>query len=112
MIPTEKKNLAKRASEIIRNYLYDTDESYAYITMYFEKSNGEKQAKRLVFGNPSKNTPDLARDYPHGFIDTNEPFNPIGLDEILTKKVMWVDFNGNPWNGISLSQIRKNKKGV
>lgn len=112
MIPDEKKAIVKRASEIIRDYLYDEDESYAYIEMYFEKENGEKQAKRLVYGKPSKETPDLARDYPNGYIDDGEQFCPMQADEILFKSVTWRNFNGEVWNGLSLRQNREMKGGI
>ena len=110
MIPEQKKQIVKRAAEIIRDYLYDEDETYAYITMYFEKENGENQAKRLVFGTPSKKTPDLARDYPEGYIDIKEPFGAITLDEILTRRVVWVDFNNKEWDGLTVSQKRMKMK--
>ena len=64
-IPYEKQYIRKRASEIIRDYLYATEESYAVIDMYFEKENGERQHKKLTFGAPSKTTPDRFRNEPY-----------------------------------------------
>ena len=57
-----KKRILKRVTEIIKDYLFDENESYAYISLYFEKSNGEYQHKRLVYGKPSEDTPDRYKD--------------------------------------------------
>jgi len=108
-VPDYKKYIRRRVSEIIQDYLYDDDESYAYIHMYFEKKNGENQVKRLQFGAPSPGTPDEFRDEPEGYDDTNDPLElrAIGLGEILDKKIIWTYDDGTPWDGKTLSQIRK-----
>ncbi len=107
-IPYVKKLIRKRISEIIRDYLFDSDESYCYIDLYFEKSNGENQHKRLKWGAPSEYTPDRFRDRPHGFNDTTEPW--IKLSEVLEKKIVWCYSDGRPWDGKTLSQIRAERE--
>ena len=73
-VNSQKKYIRNRVSEIIQDYLYDEDESYAYIAMYFEKKNGENQTKCILFGKPSSITPDIYRDEPEGFDDVDTEF--------------------------------------
>lgn len=49
----DKNYLKKRINEIIDDYLFDENESYCRVQLWFEKSNGEHQEKVLAIGNPS-----------------------------------------------------------
>lgn len=53
MIERNKKYIKKRINEIIDDYLFDKDESYCRVQLWFEKSNGEHQEKVLAIGKPS-----------------------------------------------------------
>lgn len=103
----EKNLITQRVLEIIQDYLYDNDESYACISMYFEKNNGENQIKVLRFGIPSNETPDSFRDSPAGFNDINDCC--ISLAEALYPRIVWEYWDGTSWDGKTLSQIRKDK---
>ena len=90
----QKDIIRERISQIIADYLYDEDESYAYISLYFEKSNGENQYKVLPFGTPSEETPDLYRDYPAGYTP-DSAFQSM-LDTPL-RRVVWETIDGREW---------------
>ena len=111
-IDEEKKYIRKRVSEIIQDYLYDPDESYAYISLYFEKNNGESQHKRLVFGHPSRETPDDYRDEPHGYSEWLNGLDLFArsLDEVLVPKTIWIQNDGTEWDGTQLKEIRRGRK--
>ena len=49
----DKNYLKKRINEIIDGYLFDENESYCRVQLWFEKSNGEHQEKVLAIGKPS-----------------------------------------------------------
>lgn len=53
MCERNKRYLKKRINEIIDDYLFDKDESYCRVQLWFEKSNGEHQEKVLAIGKPS-----------------------------------------------------------
>lgn len=89
-----KDTIRQRVNEIIRDYLYDEDESYAYISLYFEKSNGENQEKVLRFGEPSQETPDFYRDRPAWF--TSKKW-ALSLLETPFKRVVWETIDGKEW---------------
>ena len=90
----EKDLIKKRVCEIITDYLYDEDESYAYITLYFEKSNGENQHKVLRFGQPSDATPDMCRDYPAGYkCDDSTGL----LFDGPFPRIVWETIDGKEW---------------
>ena len=52
-----KEYIRNRTAEIIQDYLFEDDEQYAFIEMYFEKKNGERQRKVLTWGDVTENTP-------------------------------------------------------
>ena len=56
MTECDKRYLKKRINEIIDGYLFDKDESYCRVQLWFEKSNGEHQEKVLAIGKPSNKT--------------------------------------------------------
>lgn len=89
-----KDAILKRINEIIRDYLYDKDESYAYISLYFEKSNGENQEKVIRFGEPSQETPDFYRDQPAWFTSDKFAFNML---EVPFKRITWETLDGREW---------------
>jgi hypothetical protein len=100
----------KRVNEIIKDYAYDEDESYMYITLYFEKSNGERQHKRLKLGGPSKITPDDCRDFPHGYLDDLDKTNGFfPMADVLQPKTVWM-LNGEVWDGTPHSEIVRRRE--
>ena len=101
-----KKQIKSRAAEIIQDYLIgESTERYAYISMYFEKENGEHQHKILRFGCPSEKTPDMYRDSPQGYNDKPENMGGllIALSDVLSKRIVWQKADGSPWDGRSLT---------
>lgn len=56
MTECNKRYLKKRINEIIDGYLFDKDESYCRVQLWFDKSNGEHQEKVLAIGKPSNKT--------------------------------------------------------
>ena len=107
-VPEAKKRLRNRTSEIIQDYLYDKEEAYAYIAMYFEKRNGENQTKVLRFGAPSCITPDRYRSEPEGYDDTEDGCIPLSC--VLFPRIVWEYADGTPWDGKTLSQVISEKK--
>ena len=91
----KKDFILQRVTEIIKDYLYDDDESYAYIDMYFEKSNGENQSKTLRFGKPSKDTPDMYRDCPEGYHRDGSYFDDFMFGP--HKSIIWTTLDGHKW---------------
>lgn len=83
-LPESKKYIVQRAAEIIRDYLYDSDESYCRVELYFEKRNGENQHKQLTWGKPSEITPDKFRNEPYGFDDIEHKF-PGWIDLVFKR---------------------------
>lgn len=53
MVEQNKRYLKKRINEIIDDYLFDDNETYCRVQLWFEKSNGEHQEKTLAIGKPS-----------------------------------------------------------
>ncbi len=100
MIRSEKQAIKHRVAQILQDYLMDEGETYAYISLYFEKGE-ETQTKRLVFGTPSAETPDLYRDQPEGYHDSAF----VNMREILIPVVTWQHVDGTPWNGKPRAEI-------
>lgn len=113
-VPPEKTEFLRQVTRVIRNYLYEKDETYARVILYFEDKDGDNQDLTLTFGKPTDATPDLYRDSPAGFADGEEG-GSIALpdllagDETLVQDVIWRYLDGRPWDGKSLSQIRAEK---
>ena len=109
-IPLDKKYIRQHASEIIQDYLYDEDESLCCIDMYFETKDGRSQMKHLFWGKESEMTPDQFRYEPYGYDDTDDDgLKCRSYDELLFPEIVWHYKDGRPWDGKTLSQIRKEK---
>lgn len=113
-VPPKKMAFAKDVMKAIRSYLYEKDETYARVILYFEDNDGDNQDLTFTFGKPTDTTPDLYRDSPAGF-DDGEEGDTIAMsdllagDETLVQDVTWRYLNGRPWDGRSLSEIRAEK---
>lgn len=118
-IPAEKKRIIRRVTEILKDYLYDEEETFARIDMYFEANNGEEtQEKTVTFGSPSEKTPDEYRDEPYGYDDLpdNGSLKTRNFDTLIypEKTVKWKYSDGRSWDGKTLSQViaEKNEKNM
>lgn len=103
----KKKEILKRVNDIIKAYLFDDDETFAKIDMYFE-AGVSSQHKALHYGKPGEHTPDIYRGEPKGYLDG---IYFINLGEILFPKIVWYydpEFK-KEWDGKTLSEIRKEK---